>query len=82
MAKGRQRRHGTTRKRKPGVGRQRGGIAPFLAAAIPALVARGKAAALGGLGAAANYGTTKALRALANKKYKRERRPQRGTKAR
>jgi len=38
-------RHGTTRKRKPGVGRQRGGIAPFLAAAIPALVAGGKAAA-------------------------------------
>lgn len=54
-------RHGTTRKRKPGVGRQRGGIAPFLAAAIPALVAGGKAA-MGGLGAAANYGTMKALK--------------------
>ena len=54
-------RHGTTRKRKPGVGRQRGGIAPFLAAAIPALVAGGKAAAMSGLGAAANYGTMKAL---------------------
>lgn len=38
-------RHGTTRKRKPGLGRQRGGIAPFLAADIPALVAGGKAAA-------------------------------------
>ena len=39
-------RHGTTRKRKPGAGRQRGGIAPFLAPAIPALVAGGKAAAM------------------------------------
>ena len=40
------RRYGTSRKRKPGVGRQRGGIVPFLAAAIPALVAGGKAAAI------------------------------------
>ena len=55
-------RHGTTRKRKPG--RQSRGIAPFLAAVIPALVAGGKAAAIKGLGAAANYGTTKALHAL------------------
>ena len=39
-------------------------MAPFLAAAIPALVAGGKAAAMGGLGAAANYGTIKALHAL------------------
>ena len=31
--------HGITRQRKPGVGRQCGDIAPFLAAAIPALVA-------------------------------------------
>lgn len=52
-------------------GRQRGGIAPFLAAAIPALVAGGKGAAMGGLGAAANYGTMKALKSLEKKKYKR-----------
>ena len=71
-------RHGTTRKRKPG--RQRRGIAPFLA--IPALVAGGKAAAMKGLGAAANYGTTKALHALSKQKCKRKHRPQRRTKAR
>ena len=76
------RRCANSRKRKPGVGRQRGGIAPFLAAAIPALVAGGKAAAMGGLGAAANYGTMKALHALSKQKYKRKRRPQRRTKAR
>ena len=56
------------------MGRQRGGIAPFLAAAIPALVAGAKAAAVGGLGAAANYGTMKALTSLEQKKYKRRRR--------
>ena len=74
-------RHGTTRKCKPSVGRQRGGIAPFLAAAIPALVAGGKAAAMGGLGAAANHGTMKALKSLEKKKYKRTRRPKRRPKA-
>ena len=63
------RRYGTSRKRKPGVGRQRGGIVPFLAAAIPALVAGGKAAAMGGLGAPANYGRTKALHAISKKRY-------------
>ena len=71
----------TTRKRKPGVGRQRGGIAPFLAAAIPALAAGGKAAAMGGLGATANYGTMKALKSLEKKKYKRTRQLKRRTKA-
>ena len=76
------RRRGNSRKRKPGVGRQRGVIAPFLAAAIPALVAGGKAAAMGGQGAAANYGSIKALHALSKLKYKRKRRPQRRTKAR
>ena len=65
------RRKGTARKRKPGAGRQRGGIAPFLAAAIPALVAGRKAVALVGLGAAANYGTIKTLKFLEKKKYKR-----------
>ena len=82
MAKGRQRQRGLAKKHKPGVGRQRGGIAPFLAAAIPALVAGGKAAAMGGLGAAANYGTMKALHPLSKQKYKRKCRPQRRTKAR
>ena len=52
----------------------------FLAAAIPALVAGGKAAAVGGLGAAANYGTLKVLQALEKKKYKRRRPPKRRTK--
>ena len=47
---------GKRRKGRPGVGRQRGGIAPLSAAAIPALVSGGKAVALGGLGAADNYG--------------------------
>ena len=46
-----------------------------LAEAIPALVAGGKAAAMGGLEAAANYGTMKALKSLEKKKYKRTRRP-------
>ena len=64
------------------MGRQRGRIAPFLAAAIPALVAGGKAAAMGRQGAAANYGTIKALHALSKLRYKRKRRPQRRTKAR
>ena len=68
------------KKRKPGVGRQRGVIAPFLAAAIPALVAGGKAAAMEGQGAAANYGSIKALHALSKLKYKRKRRPQGGLK--
>lgn len=74
------RRKGTARKRKPGVGRQRGGIAPFLEAAIPALVAGGKAVALGGLGAAANYGTIKTLKFLEKKKYKSRHPPKRRTK--
>ena len=82
MTKRRRRQHGLAKKSKPGVGRQRGGIAPFLAAAIPALVAGGKAVAMGGLGAAANYGTMKALHALSKTKCKRKRRPQRRTKAR
>ena len=43
-----------------GVG-QSGGIFPLLALAIPALAAAGKAAALGGVGAAAGYGVKKGL---------------------
>ena len=65
------------KKHKPEVGRQRGGIVPFLAAAIPALVAGGKAAAMGGLGAAANYGTMKDLKSLEKQQYKRKRKPKR-----
>ena len=63
---------GKRRKGRPGVGRQRGGTAPLLAAAIPALVSGGKAV---GLGVVANYGTRKALRALEKKKYKRRQKP-------
>ena len=63
--------HPKRRKGKPGVGRQRGGIAP---AAIPALAAGGKAVALGGLSALTKFGTRKAIQALEKKKYKRKRR--------
>ena len=53
----------TRRSRKRGgigVG-QNGGIFPLLALALPALAAVGKAAALGGVGAAAGYGVKKGL---------------------
>ena len=66
--------HPKRRERKPGVGRQRGGIAPMLAAAIPDLAAGGKVAALGGLSALTNFGTRKAIQVLEKKKYKRKRR--------
>ena len=49
------------RRRKPGVLRQTGGIAPLLALAVPAIVAAGKAAVLGGVSAAASYSTKKVL---------------------
>ena len=64
---------GKRRKGRPGVGRQRGVIAPMLAAAIPALVSGGKAVALGGLSALTKFGTRKAIQALEKKKYKRRR---------
>lgn len=54
--------------RKRRVGRQRGGIAPLLALAVPALLAAGKAATLGGISAAANNGTHKALDSLSKLK--------------
>lgn len=57
-------RHGAARKRKFGFGRQHGGVAPLLAMAVPALLAGGKAAALGGIGAAANYGSRKEVDSL------------------
>ena len=55
----------TRARRKRGVGRkrrQRGGLLP-LAALIPALIAGGKAAALGAVGGAASYGAKKAMEA-------------------
>ena len=42
---------------------KKGGILPFLAPLIPALVAAGKAAALGATTGAASYGIQKAIRA-------------------
>ena len=71
----------TTTTEKVGKKAQTWGGTPFLAAAIPTLVAGGKAAAMGGLGVAANYGTMKALHALSKQKFKRKRKPQRRTKA-
>ena len=55
----RQRRRGRRRATKRR--RQNGGIFPLLALAVPALVAASKAAALGGVGAAAGYGVKKGL---------------------
>ena len=53
-----------TVRRKPRRHRrtQKGGLLP-LAALIPALVAAGKAAALGGISGAASYGVKKSLKA-------------------
>ena len=52
----RRRRRGARKRRE-----QHGGVFPLLALAIPALVAASKAAALGGVGAAAGYGVKKGL---------------------
>ena len=49
--------------------RQRGGLLP-LAALVPALMAVGKAAALGAVGGAAGYGGKKAMEAATRKKGK------------
>ena len=65
------------RRRKPGVGRQTGGIAPLLALAVPALVAAGKASALGGVSAAASYSTKKVLDIATRKAMTRKRRVKR-----
>ena len=70
-------KRGRSRKRKPGVGRQRGGIAPLLAAAIPSLVAAGKAVGLGALSTGASYGTKRAIQAIEKKRYKRARKVKR-----
>ena len=61
------------RQRKPGVRRQTGGIAPLLALAVPALVAAGKASALGGVSAAASYSTKKVLDIARRKAMTRKR---------
>ena len=50
--------------------RMRGGLLP-LAALIPALIAGGKAVALGAAGGAASYGATKALEAATGKRRRR-----------
>ena len=61
------------RRRKPGVRKQTGGIAPLLALAVPALVATGKASALGGVSAAASYSTKKVLDIARRKAMTRKR---------
>ena len=40
---------------------QHGGVFPLLALAMPAIIAASKAAALGGVGAAAGYGVKRGL---------------------
>ena len=62
----------TRRKRGPRKGRKRttrrdnqhGGVFPLLALAMPAIIAASKAAALGGVGAAAGYGVKRGLGAI------------------
>ena len=51
--------------------RQQGGLLP-LAALVPALMAVGKAAALGAVGGAAGYGGKKAMEAATTRKNKRK----------
>ena len=65
------------RRRKPGVRRQTGGIAPLFALAVPAIVAAGKAAALGGVSAVASFGTKKVLDIARRKAITRKRRVKR-----
>ena len=48
--------------------RQRGGILPLLALVIPDRIAAGKAAVLGGVGAAAGYGVKKGLQAATRRR--------------
>ena len=59
--------------RRPGVQkrRQRGTILPLLALALTGLIAAEKAAALGGVGAAAGYGVTKGLEAATRRRGRR-----------
>ena len=52
--------------------RQRGGLLP-LAALVPALMAVGKAAALGAVGGAAGYGGKKAMEAATARKKNKDR---------
>lgn len=60
MPKVKRRKRRVTRKRGK-TKRQDGGVFPLLALALPAIVAASKAAALGGVGAAAGYGVKKGL---------------------
>ena len=60
---------GRGKRRQRGRG-QKGGIFPLLALAIPALIAAGKAAAIGGISAAGGA----AVNAIANKVAKKRRR--------
>ena len=46
---------------------QRGGIAPLVAMALPALLAAGKAAAVGAVGSAAGYGLKKGIKTIGRK---------------
>ena len=54
----RRRRSGGVTRRRPRL-HQDGGVFPLLALAMPAIIAASKAAALGGLGAAAGFGVKK-----------------------
>ena len=65
VRKRRQRKQRKGRIRK----RQKGGLLP-LAAVIPAIIAAGKAASLGAAGAAAGFGTKRALEAMTRKRRK------------
>ena len=58
-----------TRVRRKRGRRQRGGLLP-LAALVPALMAVGKAAALGAVGGAAGYSGIKAMEAATTRKKK------------
>jgi len=72
MAKTRRRKSRVNRKRKRTKRKQKGGIIP-LAAAIPTLVAAGKAAAMGGISAGVGFGVRKGSeRATKPKKRKRD----------
>ena len=59
--------------RRPGVRKRRqcGGVFPFLALATSGLIAAGKAAAVGGVGAAAGYSVRKGLEAATRRRGRR-----------
>ena len=57
----RRRKRGSVTRRRRRLLHQDGGVFPLLALAMPAIIAASKAAALGGLGAAAGFGVKKGL---------------------